>query len=130
MANITFAIDDQALASAKAYAAEHGTTLNRLVGAYLASVGTHQSRAAVTRAQQVCMEYSLGRTTLVEATEALRLRDAGHFLGLMRASGLPLPRLTDDALAAQADVTRDAVRAAFGVDRKPRSRRARKAAAA
>lgn len=128
MANITFAVDDQALALAKAYAAEHGTTLNKLVGAFLASVGNARPRAALTRSQQTCMDYSLGKITLTEATETLGLQDAGLFLALMRQSGLPLPRLTDDALVAQADGARDAVRAAFGIEQRPGQRRARKPA--
>lgn len=123
MPNITFAVDEHALAEAKAFAAEHGTTLNKLVNSFLASMRTHQPRPAVSAAQQVCLEYSLGKRTLTDAADALAMQDAGQFLALMRETGLPVPKLADDVVARQADQTYDEFRAAFGLDRKFRARK-------
>ncbi|MGA8055800.1 MAG: hypothetical protein WCA12_18425 [Burkholderiales bacterium] len=126
--NVTFAVDDKALATAKAYAAEHGTTLNKLVSAFFGGMADARPRPPLSEAQRVCVEYSLGRVTLSEATERLWLQDAGHFLALMRHSGFPLPRLSEDDAERQAEATYDAVREAFGLEPERKARKPRKRA--
>ncbi len=127
MANITFAVDESVLAEAKAFAAEHGTSLNRLVASFLGSVRSRHPRQAVSQAQQVCLDYSLGKRTLTEGADALGLQDAGLFLALMRQTGLPLPKLGEDLATRQADETYDVFGEAFGLTREPSSRKSRAA---
>jgi hypothetical protein len=101
VANITFSVEDSALASAKAYASERSITLNKLVNAYLKSLGTAQPRQAVSKADQVLLDYSLGRKSSLEAAEDLGVSDAGHVLALMRRAGLPMPQLADEVVQRQ-----------------------------
>lgn len=127
MPNITFAVDELTLAHAKAFAAEHGTTLNKLVNSFLSGIQVNRPRPAESDAQQVCLEYCLGKRSLTEAADALGLQDAGLFLALVRKAGLPLPRLTEDEIARQAEVSKEVFREAFGLDRKSTSRKTRAA---
>ena len=121
MPNITFAVDEMTLAHAKAFAAEHGTTLNKLVNSFLGSIQASRPRPAESEAQQVCLEYSLGNRSLTEAADALGLQDAGLFLALMRRTGLPLPRLGEGAIVRQADASREVFLEAFGENQKTKS---------
>ena len=127
MPNITFAVDAITLAHAKAYAAVHGTTLNKLVNSFLGSIQANRHRPAESEAQQVCLEYSLGNRSLTEAADALGLQDAGLFLALVRQTGLPLPRISEREIARQADASRDVFLEAFGLNRKGTLRKAKAA---
>jgi hypothetical protein len=127
MPNITFAVDEMTLAHAKAFAAEHGTTLNKLVNSFLSGIQANRPRRAESEAQQVCLDYSLGNRSLTEAADALGLQDGGLFLALMRRTGLPLPRLGNDEIARQADASRDVFLETFGLDRKRTPRRVKPA---
>jgi hypothetical protein len=127
MPNITFAVDAMTLAHAKAFAAEHGTTLNKLVNSFLSGIQADRPRPAESEAQQVCLEYCLGKRSLTEAADALGLQDAGLFLALVRRAGLPLPRLNDDEIARQAEASKDVFLETFGLNRKSTSRKARAA---
>jgi hypothetical protein len=101
MPNITFSVEDSALANAKAYASERSTTLNKLVNAYLKSLAQSQPRRSVSKADEVLLDYSLGRKSLLEAAESLGVPDAGHVLALMRRTGLPMPQLPEDMVQQQ-----------------------------
>lgn len=125
MPNITFAVDDKALANAKAFASERGTTLNKLVSGFLGSIQADRPRPAVSVTEEVCLRYSLGQCSLIEATATLELQDAGLMLALMRQSGLPMPQLTDDDIKRQATASRSAFMEAFGLDKRARSRKAK-----
>lgn len=125
MPNITFAVDDKALASAKAFASERGTTLNKLVSGFLGSIQADRPRPAVSVAEAVCLRYSLGQCSLMEATAALLLQDAGLMLALMRQSGLPMPQLTDGDIKRQAAESNDVFLEAFGLDKKAKPRKAK-----
>jgi hypothetical protein len=101
MPNITFSVEDSALASAKAYASERATSLNKLVNAYLKSLGQTQPRRAVSKADEALLDYSLGRKSLLETVERLGVQDGGHVLALIRRAGLPLPQLPEDVVRQQ-----------------------------
>lgn len=107
MANITFAVNDAALANAKSYAAERSTSLNKLVSAYFASLGREHSHKSVSKTEKALLEYSLGQSNLVDTAQALGLPDAGHVLALMRVAGLPLPELTNSETERQAELGMD-----------------------
>lgn len=103
MPNITFAVDATALANAKAYAAERSTTLNKLINAYLQSLGGAQPRRAVSKAEAILLDYSLGRISLMDATDNLGVPDAGHVFALLRQSGPPFPQLPEAIVRQQVD---------------------------
>jgi Family of unknown function (DUF6364) len=102
MPNITFSVEESALANAKAYASERSTTLNKLVNAYLKSLGQDQPRRSISKADEVLLDYSLGKKSLLDAAESLGLHDGGHVLALMRRAGLPLPQLPEKIVEQQA----------------------------
>ena len=113
------------MASAKAFASERGTTLNKLVSGFLGSIQADRPRPAVSAAEEVCLRYSLGQCSLMEATAALKLQDAGLMLALMRQSGLPMPQLTEDDIKRQAAESKNAFLEAFGLDKKAKPRKAK-----
>jgi hypothetical protein len=49
MKNVTLSIDEQVLASVRRYAAEHGTSLNQLIRAYLERTAKRHDRARMAR---------------------------------------------------------------------------------
>lgn len=102
MPNITFSVEESALANAKAYVSERSTTLNKLVNAYLKSLGQNQPRRSISKADEVLLDYSLGKKSLLEAAELLGLHDGGHVFALMRRAELPLPQLPDNIVEQQA----------------------------
>jgi hypothetical protein len=101
MPNITFSVEESALANAKAYASERSITLNKLINAYLKSLGQSQPRRSISKADQVLLDYSLGRKSLLEAAESLGVQDGGYVLALMRRAGLPMPQLSEDLVKQQ-----------------------------
>ena len=103
MPNITFSVEDSALANAKAYVSERSTTLNKLVNAYLKSLGQDQPRRSISKADEVLLDYSLGKKSLLEVAELLGLHDGGHVFALMRRAGLPMPQLPENTVEQQAN---------------------------
>jgi len=49
MRNVTLSVDDKILAAARRYAADHGTSLNKLVRDYLAGIANRQDKAQDVR---------------------------------------------------------------------------------
>jgi len=117
--NITFSVESGALANAKAYASERSTTLNKLVNAYLKSLGHSQPRHAISKTVEILLDYSLGKRSLVDVAEELGLQDPGHALALMRRANLPLPQLADAIVNEQVTENLDFFKSALkGTPRK------------
>jgi hypothetical protein len=97
-AKINFEIDEQHLANAKAFAARHRSSLNKLVGAYFASLGQDETmeERPVNPLTKILLEVSLGRLSILDASHELKLPDGGYVLHLMREANLPLPKLPED----------------------------------
>ena len=107
MANIIFAVDDAVLAKAKSYAAKRSTSLKELVSTYFANLERQRTHNSLSKTETALLEYSLGQASLIDTTNALGLRDAGHMYTLMRVSGLPMPELTDNEIERQAELSMD-----------------------
>ena len=102
---INFEIDQEILANAKAYVAQHGGSLNKLVSAFFSSLGKQErSNAPLTNPDtRILMDVSSGGISLTEGARILGLQDAGFMLQKLRDAGLPLPRLSDADAGKQAD---------------------------
>jgi hypothetical protein len=51
MKNITLSVEEDVLAAARRHAAEHNSTVNAMVRAYLTSIAEHEDRARHARAR-------------------------------------------------------------------------------
>ncbi|MDQ2823810.1 MAG: hypothetical protein M3Y65_26110 [Pseudomonadota bacterium] len=110
-AKIGFEVDEKDLASAKAYVATHGGSLNKLVSALFASLGRNDRRqpAMVDPVTSTLLAVSMGNLSIMEASRRLELPDAGYVLHLLAEKNLPLPRLPDDFVGLQLDAARSAL---------------------
>lgn len=110
-AKIGFEVDEVALANAKAYVANHGISLDQLVSALLASLGQEYrpQQPAIDPLTSTLLAVSVGKLSLMEATQRLELPDAGYVLDLLAQRKLPLPRLPDDFVTKQLAETRNAL---------------------
>ena len=69
-AKIGFEVDEKDLASAKAYVARHGGSLNKLVSALFASLGQDEGRrsALVDPVTSTLLAVSMGNLSIMEAS--------------------------------------------------------------
>lgn len=109
-AKINFEIEQENLANAKAYVARHGGSLNKLVSAFLASLGSEerQNTPAIDQSRRLLLEVSSGKLSVVDAAAALGLVDAGYVLHRLREERLPLPRLSENDVRRQSEASIDA----------------------
>lgn len=99
--NTTFNLPDDLVQHAKAYAAEHGTTVTALVRNHLERVTGY--RVARQQATDPLAAFSEGRTTKEAAIAALGLRDYSDLLLCLGQAGLPMPSLPRHEVEAMAD---------------------------
>ena len=106
-AKIHFEIDQEILASAQEYAAQHGGSLNSLVSAFFSTLGAKEraNTPMPDPTTRVLLEVSSGQTALVEGARMLGMQDAGHLLQKLRDAGLPLPQLSESDSRLLADAT-------------------------
>ena len=111
-AKINFEIEHENLANAKAYVARHGGSLNKLVSAFLASLGSEerQTKPAIDQSRRILLEVSSGKLSVVDAAVALGFVDAGYVLHRLREERLPLPRLSEIDGRRQSDASFGAFR--------------------
>lgn len=124
MPNITFSVDGAALANAKAFAAARSTSLNKLINAFLASLGRQHSRTAVSRIEEALLDFSVGKTNLIQTAERLDLPDAGYVFALMQRVGLPLPELPESEIDRQVKQSLEFLRKALRSKQRRKSRSA------
>jgi hypothetical protein len=122
MANITFSIEDDVLAKAKGFAAKHAVSLNSLIAAYLSSIGQKNTAGEKSKNDEVLLAYSLGKISLMTAAQKLQVNDPGVVFALLRASGYPFPKLSDDVIDRQVDANIDFFRKALKAD-KPKAKK-------
>lgn len=92
--NITFALDEELIASAKAVAARNGASVTSLVRTaleQLVAVDNEVSANSASGVMQELVNYSLGLKPRTAVMEALGLDDYGLLLRLLNAAGLPHP---------------------------------------
>lgn len=131
---INFEIEQEILANAKAYVAQHGGSLNKLVSVFFSNLGKQERANAplINPETRVLMDVSAGRISLMEGVRMLALQDAGFLLQKLREAALPLPQLS----AMDASTQADAASAAFAdcllapaASQKPQKRKPRAAVA-
>ena len=101
MRNTTVNLPDDLVQQAKAYAAQHGTTMTALIRDHLERVTGY--RAAKPRQSDPLVAFSEGRMTKEAAVAALGLRDYSDLLLALGKRGLPLPSLPRHEVEAMAD---------------------------
>ena len=92
--NITFALDDELIAAAKAVAAKHGTSVTALVRTALeqqVAVDNDASWMGASGVLQELIDYSLGFKPRSVVMGTLGLDDYGALLRLLNAASLPHP---------------------------------------
>jgi hypothetical protein len=110
-AKIGFEVDEGDLATAKAYVAKHGGSLNKLVSALFASLGHEEAGQlpALDPATSILLAVSMGKISIMEASRRLELPDAGYVFHQLAERGLPLPRLPDDFVKKQLSEAQNAL---------------------
>lgn len=86
--NTTFNLPEELVARAKAYAADHGTTMTSIVREHLAAVTSAPDEAIVA---DPLVAYSRGLLARDEAIRLLRLRDYTELLVALGDADLPMP---------------------------------------
>ena len=86
--NTTFNLPDDLVVRAKAYAAEHGTTMTAIIREHLEAV---TSDGADTTANDPLLAYARGRLARNEAIRLLGLRDYTELLVALGDADLPMP---------------------------------------
>lgn len=96
-AKIHFEIEQEILANAKAYVAQHGGSLNKLVSSFFSTLGANEraNTPMIDPATRVMLDVSSGDISLFEGARRLGLQDAGHLLQKLRDAGLPLAPLSE-----------------------------------
>lgn len=92
--NITFALDDELIAAAKAVAARHGTSVTSLVRTSLeqqVAVENDNSSSSASGVMQELIDFSLGFKPRTAVMAELGLDDYGSLLRLLNAARLPHP---------------------------------------
>ena len=90
MRNTTLNLPDDLVQRAKAYAAQHGTTMTALVREHLERVTGYDKEQA--RANDALLAFSEGRMSKETAIRALGLRDYAQLLISLGERNLPLPK--------------------------------------
>lgn len=106
---INFEIEDEILANAKAYAARHGGSLNKLVSSFFSQLGQQLGAPEIDPSKKLLLDLSSGKVSLIEATRLLGYQDAGYTLHRMREEGLPMPRLSNETIKRQSAESLDAL---------------------
>ncbi len=101
MRNTTFNLPDDLLQHAKAYAAQHGTTVTALVRDHLERVTGYG--AQLKPQDDPLVAFSEGRLSKEAAVTALGLRDYSDLLLTLGEHGLRLPSLPRHEVEAMAD---------------------------
>ena len=101
MRNTTLNLPDALVQHAKAYAAQHGTTMTALIRDSLERVTGYQ--AEKLRSDDPLVAFSEGRMTKEAAVKALGVRDYTQILLALGERGLPMPRLPSHEVEAMAD---------------------------
>jgi predicted DNA-binding protein len=86
--NTTFNLPEELVARAKAYAADHGTTMTAIVREHLEAV---TNEAAPSVANDPLLSYSQGRLSGKDAIRLLGLRDHAELLVALGDADLPMP---------------------------------------
>jgi plasmid stability protein len=92
--NITFALDDELIAAAKAVAARHGTSVTSLVRTSLeqqVALDNDRSSFSASGVMQELIDYSMGFKPRTAVMAELGLNDYGSLLRLLNAANLPHP---------------------------------------
>lgn len=106
---ITFELDEDVLANARAYTARGGSNLNMLVNAFLSQLNQHSRLPAINPQNRILLDLSLGRISLMSATAQLGVHDAGITLRMLNEHGLPMPSLSAAEIRRQAVRAKDAL---------------------
>lgn len=101
MRNTTMNLPDDLVQRAKAYAAQHGTTMTALVREHLERVTGRGEEQSI--ADEPLVAFSKGRMTKEAAIRALGLRDYAQLLVSLGQRDLPLPKLPAHEVEAMAD---------------------------
>lgn len=101
MRNTTFNLPDELVQHAKAYAAQHGTTMTALVRDHLERITGY--RSAPPEPGDPSTVFSGGRMSKEAAIKALGLRDYAQLLLMLGERNLPLPRLPPHEVEAMVD---------------------------
>jgi plasmid stability protein len=96
--NTTFNLPDDLVSRAKAYAAQHGTTVTAIIREHLEAVTARSSEPV----DDALLAFSRGRLTKEQAVKALRLRDYAELLVALGDADLPLPTLPPHEVENQA----------------------------
>ena len=123
---ITFELDEEVLANARAYASRGGSNLNMLVNAFLSKLSQHSRPPAINSQNRIFLDLSLGRISLMSATAQLGVHDAGITLRMLNEHGLPMPSLSVEEIRRQAVRAKDALSKTLispppAADKKPRA---------
>ncbi|MBI5129106.1 MAG: hypothetical protein HZA66_06670 [Rhodopseudomonas palustris] len=86
--NTTLNLPDKLVSRAKAYAAEHGTTMTAIIRAHLEAItSSGETRAA----DDPLLAYAQGQLSRTEAIRLLGLRDYAELLVALGDADLPMP---------------------------------------
>ena len=97
--NTTFNLPEELMARAKAYAANHGTTVTAIIRGHLEAVTSTASHGST---EGPLTAYSAGRLSRNEAIRQLGLRDYAQLLIALGDADLPIPRPPAHELENQA----------------------------
>ena len=97
--NTTFNLPDDLLARAKAYAADHGTTMTAIVREHLIAITSDPSE---TITSDPLVSYSRGLLAREEAIRLLGLRDYAELLVALGDADLPMPTPPPHEIDSQA----------------------------
>jgi plasmid stability protein len=99
MAHLTINIDDRLLRASKVFAAEHGTSISKLVRTHLSELTGMAPNSTTADPLELFSRGAIGRK---DAMSALGV-DYGALIDLLVERGLSLPSLPDDELERMAD---------------------------
>jgi len=97
--NTTFNLPEELVAKAKAYAANHGTTMTSIVRAHLEAI---TGREGPDHAPDALLSYSKGELSRDDALRQLELRDYAELLVALGDADLPMPLPAAHDVANQA----------------------------
>jgi plasmid stability protein len=97
--NTTLNLPDKLVSRAKAYAAEHGTTMTAIIRAHLEAVTSSGENPI---AHDPLLAYSQGQLSRSEAIRMLGLRDYAELLVALGDADLPMPSAPPHEIENQA----------------------------